>query len=49
MSLRSSKDEQTFENLKDCMLRLNEHADLEDYALVLHRIKKSKLRVKRKA
>jgi hypothetical protein len=48
MLLASSENEQIFESLKDCMLRLNEHVDREDYAFVLHRIKKSKLREKRK-
>lgn len=49
MSLRSSEDEQSFESLEDLLLRINEHVDLEDYVVVLLRIKKSKLRVKRKA
>jgi hypothetical protein len=48
MSFASSENEQIFESLNDLMLRLNEHVDHEDYALVLHRIKKSKLKKKRK-
>ncbi len=49
MSLDSSVDDQTFESLEDLMLRVNEHADAQKYACVLHRIKKSKLEVRRKA
>jgi hypothetical protein len=48
MSLLSSSDEQTFETLKNLMLRVNEHVASERYAVVLNRIKKSKLEVKRK-
>jgi hypothetical protein len=42
VSLASFEDEQTFESLKNLILRVNQHADLRDYAIVLARIKKSK-------
>jgi hypothetical protein len=48
MPLRSLENDQIFESLKDLILRVNEHADVEDYAVMLFRIKKSKLRVRRK-
>ncbi len=49
ISLASFEDEQTFESLKDLILRVNEHVDSRDYAVVLARIKKFKLDVTRKA
>jgi hypothetical protein len=36
------EDEQTFESLKNIIMRVNQHADLRDYAIVLARIKKFK-------
>jgi hypothetical protein len=41
-SLTASKEEQFFESLKDLILRVNQHAVLRDYAIVLLRIKKNK-------
>jgi hypothetical protein len=40
--LASFEDEQTFKSLKNLILRVNQHADLRDYAILLARIKKSK-------
>jgi hypothetical protein len=48
MTLLSSANEQTFESLKNLIQRVNEHVALEDYAVMLLRIKKFKLDVKRK-
>jgi hypothetical protein len=48
MSLLSSSNEKIFETLKNLMLRVNEHVASKEYAVVLNRIKKSKLEVKRK-
>ncbi len=48
MSFASSEDDQIFENLDDLMLRINEHAESQKYACVLHRTKKFKLEVRRK-
>jgi hypothetical protein len=49
MPLLSSSDGQIFESLKNLILRVNEHAASEDYAVMLLRTKKFKLEVKRKA
>jgi hypothetical protein len=49
MSLLSSSNKQIFESLKNFMLCVNKHAVFEDYAVVLLRAKKFKLKVKRKA
>jgi hypothetical protein len=49
MNLVLFEDDQTFVNLKELILRVNEHAKSQEYAVVLLRIKKSKLEVKRKA
>jgi hypothetical protein len=46
--LISSESDQTFKSLKDFILQVNEHAASQDYAVVLLRIKKSKLNVIRK-
>ncbi len=48
ISLASFEDEQSFETLKELILRVNEHADARDYAIVLARIKKFKHDEKRK-
>jgi hypothetical protein len=42
------EDDQSFENLKDLILKINKHAELKDYAIVMNRIKKFKLNVRRK-
>jgi hypothetical protein len=47
--LASSEDEQSFDSLKNLILRVNQHADSRDYAVVLARIKKFKLDETRKA
>lgn len=47
--LTLSEDEQSFEILKNLILWVNEHADRQRYAVVLGRIKKSKLKMTRKA
>jgi hypothetical protein len=49
LTLTSSKDEQTFEFLKDLILKINEHADSREYVIVFARIKKDKKRETRKA
>jgi type VI protein secretion system component VasK len=49
MSLASFEDEQSFESLKNLIFRVNEQVESRDYAVVLDRIKKSKLDVRRKA
>jgi hypothetical protein len=48
ISLSSSEDEQFFETLKELILRINEHADSRNYAVVIADIKKFKLDEKRK-
>ena len=47
--LAPPEDGQSFESLKDVVLRINEHAGPRGYAVVLARTKKSKLGVTRKA
>ncbi len=49
MNLVFFEDDQTFVNLEELILRVNEHAKSQEYVVVLLRIKKSKLGVKRKA
>jgi hypothetical protein len=49
MMLASSSEGRTFDDLKDLLLYLNQHADSEDYAVVLKRTKKFKLQVTCKA
>ncbi len=49
MNLVFFEDDQTFVNLEELILRVNEHAKSQEYVVVLLRIKKSKLEVKRKA
>jgi ferritin len=49
LTLTSSKDEQTFEFLKDLILKINEHADSREYVIVFARIKKDKKKETRKA
>jgi hypothetical protein len=41
-------NDQTFSTLKELIRSVNEHAELEDYTVVIFRIKKFKLRVRRK-
>ena len=48
MSLRPPEDGQSFESLDDLVIRVNEHAAPQGYAIVL-RTKKSKLGIRRKA
>jgi hypothetical protein len=43
--LAFSFEDRTFDDLKDLLLYLNQHADLENYAIVLKRTKKFKLQV----
>ncbi len=38
-------EDRTFDDLKDLLLYLNQHADSEDYAIILKRTKKSKLKI----
>ncbi len=45
MMLALSFEDRTFDDLKDLLLYLNQHADSEDYAIVLKRTKKFKLQV----
>jgi hypothetical protein len=45
MMLASLFEDRTFDDLKDLLLYLNQHADSEDYAIVLKRTKKSKLEI----
>jgi CO dehydrogenase nickel-insertion accessory protein CooC1 len=45
MMLVLSFEDRTFDDLKDLLLYLNQHADSEDYAIVLKRTKKFKLQV----
>ena len=47
--LAPPEDGQSFESLEDLILRVNEHAGRQGYAVVLGRTKKSKLKVTRKA
>ncbi len=49
MSLNFSANDQFVEFLQDLIRRVNEHVELEDYAIFLLRIKKSKLEMTRKA
>jgi hypothetical protein len=42
------EDDQSFESLKDLILKINEHAESKNYAIVMNRIKKFKLSVRRK-
>lgn len=49
MPLAPPENQQTFESLEDLILRVNEHAAPQGYAVVLLRTKKSKLKVTRKA
>ena len=49
MPLLPPADRQSFETLEDCLFCLNRHAGPEGYAVVLHRTKKSKLGIRRKA
>jgi hypothetical protein len=49
MMLASSFEDRTFDDLKNLLLYLNQHVDFEDYAIVLKRTKKSKLRITYKA
>ena len=46
--LAPPEDGQSFESLEDLVLRVNEHAGRQGYAVVLGRTKKSKLKVTRK-
>ncbi len=48
MSLNFFTDDQFFEFLQNLILQINEHAELEEYAIVLLCTKKSKLKVTRK-
>jgi hypothetical protein len=45
MMLALSFEDSIFDDFKDLLLYLNQHADLEDYAIVLKRTKKFKLNV----
>ncbi len=45
MMLVFSFEDRTFDDLKDLLLYLNQHVDFEDYAMILKRTKKSKLRI----
>jgi hypothetical protein len=49
MSFASFEDEQSFENLKNLILKVNEQIESRYYAVVLDRVKKSKLDVRQKA
>ena len=49
MPLTPPENLQTFESLEDLILRVNEHAAPQGYAVVILRTKKSKLKVTRKA
>jgi hypothetical protein len=42
------ENDQSFENLKNLILKINEHAESRNYAIVMSRIKKFKLSVRRK-
>jgi hypothetical protein len=42
------EDDQSFESLKDLILKINEHAESRNYAIVMSRIKKFKLSMRRK-
>jgi hypothetical protein len=48
ISLALLEDDQSFESLKDLILKINEHAESRDYVIVMSRIKKFKLSVRRK-
>jgi hypothetical protein len=48
ISLALFEDEQFFESLKNLILKINEHAESRDYAIVMSRIKKFKLSIRRK-
>ncbi len=49
MILSPSFEDRTFDDFDDLLRFLNEHVDKEEYAMILKRIKKFKLRVKCKA
>ncbi len=49
MILSFSSEDRIFDDLNDLLRFINEHARSEDYAIILKRIKKSKLSVKCKA
>jgi hypothetical protein len=49
LTLTPSKDGQTFEFLKDLILKTNEHAGSREYVIVFARIKKDKKEETRKA
>jgi KaiC/GvpD/RAD55 family RecA-like ATPase len=42
------ENDQSFENLKDLILKINEHAKSRNYAIVMNRIKKFKFNVRKK-
>jgi hypothetical protein len=46
MILLSSSEDRTFDELSDLLRFINEHAESEDYAIVLKRIKQFKLDIK---
>jgi hypothetical protein len=46
MVLSSSSEGRTFDELDDLLRFINEHAESEDYAVVLKRIEKFKLDIK---
>jgi KaiC/GvpD/RAD55 family RecA-like ATPase len=48
ISLALLEDEQSFESLENLILKINEHAESRDYAIVLDQIKKFKLDVRKK-
>lgn len=48
MSFTSFVESAIFSNLKNLIRSVNKHADLEEYVVVITRIKKSKLKIKRK-
>jgi hypothetical protein len=48
ISLAFFENDQSFKSLKDLILKINEHAESRDYAIVMSRIKKFKLNVRRK-
>jgi hypothetical protein len=49
MSLALSSEESVFSSLKDLIIFINIHVDLEDYAMIIARFKCSKKRIKNKA
>jgi uncharacterized protein YeeX (DUF496 family) len=48
ISLAFLEHDQSFKSLKNLILKINEHAESRDYAIVMSRIKKFKLSVHRK-